>query len=125
MASGFDVAFITDPVGPKALPYLAAAVLIGTGLGIAMRPGAEPEWPQPGVRGRLALAILVFLAYSVALPVLGFWLATTIGVAALSMLFGGGLRETAAAAAALSTVLWYLFVWALRLPLPLGSLWTF
>ena len=45
-ASTFDVLFLTDPVGPKAMPYLVAALLVGTGLALALRPGPDPPWPD-------------------------------------------------------------------------------
>lgn len=124
-ASTFDVVFLTDAVGPKALPYLAAAILTGAGTVLAVRPDPPNEWPAPATRVRMAGAVGAFLLYATLLPVLGFFIGTTLTVAALSILFGGPPLRSAAAAAALSSVLWYLFVWALRLPLPFGSLWTF
>ncbi len=124
-ASTFKVAFLTDAVGPKALPYLSAAILVGAGAMLAARPGPGTEWPAPSTRVRMAAAAGAFLFYAAVLPVLGFFVSTTLTVASLSILFGGPPVRSAAAAAALSAVLWYLFVWALRLPLPFGSLWTF
>ena len=124
-ATTFEVAFLTDPVGPKALPYLAAAILLGAGILLAARPGPDPAWPAGSTVVRMGGAVGAFLVYAAVLPALGFWISTTLAVAALSILFGGDMLRSVAAAAALSSVLWYLFVWALRLPLPLGSLWTF
>jgi putative tricarboxylic transport membrane protein len=123
-ATTFEVAFLTDPVGPKAMPFLAAALFLGGGLQLLLRPTPDPEWPAPSVVVRMGGAVGAFLAYAATLPVLGFFLSTTLVTAALSMLFRGDWRHSLGAAATLSSVLWYLFVWALDLPLPLGSLWT-
>ena len=45
-ASTFNVAFLTDPVGPKALPLVAALILIAAGLRGGSRERARE---QPGV----------------------------------------------------------------------------
>jgi putative tricarboxylic transport membrane protein len=123
-ASTFHVAFLTDPVGPRALPLLTAGILVLSGMALALRPGPEPAWPPPREAARLGGAVLALLVYAAVLPVAGFIPSTTLVVAGLALLFGASPLAGGAAAAALSTALWYLFVWALRLPLPLGSLWT-
>ena len=123
-ASTFDVGFLTDPVGPKALPFLAGAIFVVAGLRLAARPGPEPAWPARTTLTKMALGVLAFLAYAAFMPSLGFFVSTTLVMTALSVLFGGGKRQSVLAAASLSGVLWYLFVWGLSLPLPLGSLWT-
>jgi len=133
-ASTFDVAFLTDPVGPKALPFVAALILIAGGLHASlMRRGVEdreeasdrdgPETEPAGAALKIALAGFTFIAYALLLPALGFFLSTTGAVAALSRLYGAPLRKAFLAAAGLSAVLWLLFVQLLALPLPIGSLW--
>lgn len=122
-ASTFDVAFLTDPVGPKALPYLAAALLLATGARMALRPGPAADWPDRGPALRMAGAVATLLAYAALLPSLGFFTATTGAVSALSLLFGAPRRKAVASAAGLAAVLWVGFVYVLGLPLPLGTLW--
>lgn len=122
-ASTFHVAFLTDPVGPKAMPWLAALILGGAGAAMVWRPGVSPTWPTPRVLTRLVAAVAVFLAYALVLPFLGFTTSTTAAVAALSMLFGGPPLKSVLAALALSVCIWLLFVHVLALPLPLGTLW--
>lgn len=122
-ASTFHVAFLTDPVGPKAMPWLAAVILGGAGATMVLRPGISPTWPTPRVMARLVAAVVVFLAYGLMLPFLGFTTSTTAAVAVLSMLFGGPPLKSVLAALALSACIWLLFVHALALPLPLGTLW--
>lgn len=122
-ASTFDVAFLTDPVGPKALPYLAALVFAGSGAVLVARPGPRRAWPpRPALRS-MAFAVATFGAYAALLAPLGFVVATTATVGALSRLFGAPWKRALGAALGLSVTMWYLFVWVLGLPLPLGGLW--
>ena len=122
-ASTFDVGFLTDPIGPKALPYLVAATLVLAGIHAIARPGDRARWPTRSAGMRIAAAVAAFLLYSVALPFIGFFLATTLIVAALSHLYGAPPLRGISAAATLSAVLWLLFVRLLSLPLPVGDLW--
>ncbi|HSH74736.1 MAG TPA: tripartite tricarboxylate transporter TctB family protein [Longimicrobiales bacterium] len=122
-ATTFDVSFITDPVGPKALPYLVAAMLLLAGVHAALRPPTGVTWPDRATLLQLAGATAAFLAYTVALDVLGFVLSTTLVVAALSHLYGARPGRGVTAALLLSIGLWLLFVRVLALPLPVGSLW--
>ena len=123
-ATTFQVAFLTDPVGPKALPLVAAVILFGAGAMLLLRPRESSPWPSAPVIGRMASATGVFLAYALVIEPMGFVLATTGTMTALSRLFGASWRKSVAAAFALSVALWYLFVWVLGLPLPMGLLWT-
>jgi putative tricarboxylic transport membrane protein len=122
VATGFDVAFLTDPVGPKALPWLAAAALVLAGLHQTRRP-AETGWPVGGTLGRLAVGASVLLVYGTVMPWLGFLLSTTAVVAALSHLFGAHPKRGLPAALVLTAGLWVVFVRVLALPLPVGDLW--
>ena len=123
-ASTFDVAFLTDPVGPKALPWLAAALLLTTGGRIALRPGPAGDWPERGPALRMVGAVAALLAYAALLAPLGFFTATTGAMTVLSLLFGAPPRKALGAAAGLAALMWVGFVYVLGLPLPLGALWT-
>lgn len=122
-ATTFDVAFLTDPVGPKALPVLVAVILFGAGAEMSARPRAQVELPPTAAARRMALAGLAFLAYGLLLPWLGFFLSTSLVVAVLGLLFGGPRRGSALAGVGLAATLWLLFVVLLSLPLPIGDLW--
>jgi putative tricarboxylic transport membrane protein len=122
-ASTFNVSFPTDPVGPKALPLLSAVVFVVAGVVLVARPGAGAPWPHRAVLWRMAGAVAAFGAYAALIAPLGFVVATTATVSALSLLFGGPWKKAVGAAVTLSVVLWYLFVWVLGLSLPLGSVW--
>ena len=123
-ASTFTVGFMTDPVGPKALPYLSAFVFVVAGALLAWRPGAGPVWPARALVARMAGATAAFLVYAALLAPIGFFTATTAVVGTLSVLFGGPPRKAFAAAALLAAAMWFGFVYGLGLPLPMGALWT-
>lgn len=122
-ASSFDVAFLTDPVGPKALPLLVAAIFVVVGLHQAVKPNASSGWPNRAATARAGAATTAFLLYALLLPWFGFFSSTTLVVTALSRLFGAPLKHSAPAAAGLAGALWLLFVLGLGLPLPVGELW--
>jgi putative tricarboxylic transport membrane protein len=122
-ATTFDVLFRTDPVGPKLLPLVVAAIFVASGVFLAARPGQGAPWPPGPVLVRMAGAVAAFGAYAALIGPLGFVVSTTATVSALSMLFGGPWKKAVAAALTLSVVLWYLFVWVLGLLLPLGWVW--
>jgi len=121
----FHVGFVTDPIGPRALPWLAAALLGLGGLILVLRPGKEPAWPPGGAPRRgVALTLSSFALYAVLIGPLGFVLATTLLMTALARVFGGRLVPGLLAGAAFSAVMWLLFVTGLGVPLPIGILFT-
>lgn len=122
-ATTYDVLFMTDPVGPKALPFLVAAIFVVAGLSTLFRPRAAVSLPDRPTLVSMAGAVAAFLLYATLLPFLGFFTATTAVVLALSLLYRGPVVPSLAAALALSGALWLLFVALLSLPLPIGSLW--
>jgi len=122
-ATTFDVAFVSDPVGPKALPMLVAVILIGAGIHAALRPPESVRWPERPVGTRIVAAAAAFFIYALALEAIGFFVSTTLVVAALSHLYGAPPRQGIPSAAVLAGLLWLLFVRLLALPLPIGALW--
>ncbi|MEM7415832.1 MAG: tripartite tricarboxylate transporter TctB family protein [Gemmatimonadota bacterium] len=126
VATGYRVGFMTDPVGPRALPYLTAVILVGAGLWLVVhpRPASDPVGDGPRRSSVRALAACgCFVAYSLVLPWIGFFAATALVVCAVGLLFRGPPRGTVAAGLLTSGALWLLFVRVLQLPLPIGSLW--
>ena len=122
-ATGFDVVFLTDPVGPKALPFVAAVGLVLAGAHHARRPAGGTRWPERSTLARMALGSAALIVYGLVLPWIGFLFSTTAVVAALSHLFGASPRRGIPAAVALTVGLWVVFVRVLALPLPVGDLW--
>jgi putative tricarboxylic transport membrane protein len=122
-ATTYDVTFMTDPVGPKALPFLVSAIVVLAGLATLLRPRASVPLPERRTAVAMAAAVAAFLLYAVALPFLGFFTSTTLVVLALALLYRGPSLPSLGAALALSGGLWLLFAALLSLPLPVGSLW--
>jgi putative tricarboxylic transport membrane protein len=122
-ATTFDVAFVTDPVGPKALPLLAAGTLVLAGVHAIWRPRERDGSAGGSATWKVAAAAAAFLGYGLTLSFLGFFTATTLVVATLSILYGAPPAKGFAAAALLAAGLWLLFVLLLALPLPIGTLW--
>jgi putative tricarboxylic transport membrane protein len=123
-ATTFDVAFLTDPVGPKALPFLVAITCTVAGVHMLMTPREAVDLPPGDAATRMTAAAGAFLAYAAAMPWIGFFLSTTLVVAGLAYLFRGPWKGGLLAGVTLSTALWLLFVRVLALPLPVGTLWT-
>ena len=117
----FDTSFPTDPLGPKAFPLVASALLILGGGWVLARPGSARGEP---VRGVVWAASASFALYALALNPLGFVLSTVLGFVALSMLFGGRPLRACAAGTAFAVALYLLFVQGLGLPLPVGSIFV-
>ncbi len=147
LATDFQVRFITDPVGPRALPLLAAGLLLLGGATMAWRPETRAS-PAPGAspgavgapdglqaappEGRDAsavpgalrplLAVAAMALVPLLFPELGFVLSVGLALAVIARLAGGSALESAAAALGLSGGLYLLFVYVLGVPLPVGRL---
>lgn len=116
----FTVGFLTDPLGPKALPLLAGSLVGLGGLHLLIRPDPAMGWPGPGARARLVWAAVSFLAYAALLSFLGFVVATTVEMTVLSLVFGGKPVRSAVGAALFAGALYVVFGYLVGLPLPVG-----
>jgi len=117
----FDVAFPTDPLGPKAFPLVAAALMALGGAALVRAGGMGWSGDQgEGGRGRVLIVSVSFVVYALLLDPLGFVLATALEFALLARAFGGPILRGGAAGLVFGTVLYAFFVYGLGLPLPLG-----
>ena len=125
-ARGFTVGFLVDPVGPRALPYLVAALFVlGGGALLVRRPSATPEAPGPASPKRLAAqgtSVAVLLLYAATIPLMGFVLSTVLATGALARLFGGRWLPGLAVGLAFGLGLYGLFAYGFGLELPVGLL---
>lgn len=80
--------FLSDAVGPKTFPLVIAAVLGLSSLWFLIKPDPEPHWPAAGTLAEIAFAALVMIAYALALPELGFVIATAIASGYLTWRLG-------------------------------------
>ena len=89
-ATLIELPFISDPVGPRAFPYIIGALLGVSSLIILLRPDAEPHWPEFGRLAEIAMAVAAMSAYAILLPDLGFLIATALASAFLTWRLGTG-----------------------------------
>lgn len=119
-AQGLEVAFSSDPVGPKAFPTIIGAILFLAGTVLALRPNDigwdRGRWPM------VALVALGSLVYPLLLIPLGFVLATTLLSIIVARALGGGWWQSAVSGTALSAAIFLLIDTLLGLPLPAGPL---
>jgi putative tricarboxylic transport membrane protein len=99
-ATLIEESFISDQVGPKTFPVVIGVVLGLASLYCLLRPDPPPTWPRLGRLAEIALAVLVMVAYAIALPEVGFVIATAVAAAYLGWRLG-----TAPLAAIISGVL--------------------
>jgi len=117
---------IPGSVGLDFVPLLLAGTLamLATGLliGAIRRPAVAPAGESPGW-GQAGLVVSVMLVYILALPYLGFWLATP-PYLAVTMWQSGARRPGVilVTAMGLSLALWAVFIALFAVPLPRGSL---
>jgi putative tricarboxylic transport membrane protein len=124
LAGGFRVGFLTDPIGPRALPWLASLLLGVGGAMMIARPGPTPASIAAPMRANVSLAIGAFVMYAIVLPLAGFVLSTALLMAVLARFYGGRWVQGIAAGVIFSGSLWLLFARALGVPLPLGAIFS-
>jgi putative tricarboxylic transport membrane protein len=116
-ASQLEEPFFADPLGPKAFPLLISTVAFLAGAMMVMRPDAEPAWPGLATLTRLAVAMIILVAYAYALKPLGFLLPTAIASAALSYQIRPRAGQSVFIGLALAGGLFVIFKYALGLGL--------
>lgn len=124
-ARRYTVSFVADPLGPRAAPWLLGALLALLAIVLLVRPGPAPAWPGSAALKRVVVATTALAAYALLLEPLGFVLSTTLFITALARIAGGQVIQGALAGLGFSTALYYLFVFALELDLPIGRLFPF
>ena len=145
-ARTFEVGFLVDPLGPKALPFLVTGLFLVGGLALLLfpagggAPGEDGVWARrgsrpgslrdprrlpatPGKAGRSQVyCILVLLGYASALPFLGFVVSTSLATGALSRVFAGRFLPGLGVGLAIGLGLFGLFTLGFGMELPVGLL---
>lgn len=135
----FRVRFLTDPLGPRGFPFLAAGLLLVAGAALAWRPqgagvadaavevgGSEADLGRGSEGRRIPPSLLLaagLLAYAFAIPWLGFVTSTMLVLFVTALLFGGPPRPAVAGSGILALGLWLLFDRALGVYLAPGMVW--
>lgn len=123
-ATQIELSFISDPVGPRTFPMIVGALLGLGSLTILLRPDADPEWPGLARFVDIAVAAGGMVAYALALPEVGFIVATAVASAFLTWRLGGKAVESLIAGALISGGIWLIFHLILGLSLARGP-WGF
>lgn len=111
-----------EPLGPGAFPLLLGALFALFSILLMIKPTPNPEWPAADAWAKMALILLTFVIYAYLLKPLGFVIATSLEMLALSLIFAGPPLKSAVASLGFSLFLYLLFSYALGLGLPKGIL---
>jgi putative tricarboxylic transport membrane protein len=135
-ASNIAIPGSANTVGPRFFPYLVGGVVIATAAGLGYRvlrgdrgPADESEDVDPDapIAWRQVLVIgVAFLAHALLINVIGWPLAVTLMFAVVAWTLGArGIVRPLIAGGITSVVVWTLFVKALNVGLPGGTLLEF
>lgn len=116
-----DVPFQYEPVGPKAIPLILAALLFGTALWLAIRPDSLKQAYGRDLFLRHGLVVLLLLVYAWSFEPLGFVLATWLVGTLFARLFGLDWGRALVYSAALGGVGHLLLSGVLELNVPVGT----
>jgi len=123
VASGMQVGFLPDPLGPRSFPYIIAILVSVSALWLLFKPDPDPGWPERGFWLPFGLVLTSIVAYAYLIVPLGFILTTTLEMTLLSMLFGARWWHGLLGALAFTLVVYFLFTEGLGVPLPAGRIW--
>lgn len=121
-ASIIEESFLSDAVGPKMFPYIIAAMMGLASVYFLLRPDPEPTWPRAGRLAEIGLAAAVMFAYALALPELGFVIATAFAAAYLTWRLGSRPLESLVIGIGTSVGIYIIFRLVLGLSLARGPL---
>ncbi|MDO5102051.1 MAG: tripartite tricarboxylate transporter TctB family protein [Lautropia sp.] len=111
-----------EPIGPRVFPMIVAGLMGLCGLILLLRGGGQTEPNPSGANLRIALMVVVLVAYAVLFELLGFVLATALMAMLLGHLFGGSWLKSALGGLVLGIALFLLFDKVLDVVLPTGLL---
>jgi len=115
-------AFSSDPLGPRAMPVMLAAVLAGLSFLYLAWPGSVEAIPTGPALVRI-LAIPAILVLSVMLfEPLGFAGSIFVLTFGVAMIFGAPIKYALLGAAGQTLLWWTVFAYVLQVYLPTGSL---
>jgi putative tricarboxylic transport membrane protein len=123
-ATVIELSFISDPVGPKAFPFVIAIILALSSLVFILKPDPAPDWPAAGRIFEIAISVAVMVAYAQALPLVGFVLSTAVAASFLSWRLGAAPLRAVPAGIAIAVGIYVIFHLILGLSLARGP-WGF
>lgn len=118
LKSGFG----SDSVGPRGFPFILAALLLLLGIILFFRQDSIKNWPNLASWFNISLALLSFIIYAYLLVPIGFIASTTLETSFISQRFGAKIWQAVLLGIGSSLFLYFLFVYALQIPLPIGKI---
>ncbi len=112
-----QTSFLTDPIGPKAFPIGVGIIAAICSIYMVFRPDPETTWPALRTFASLGIAVVVLVAYALALVPLGFLIPTAIAAGLLSYQISPRLGPAVASGIGLSILLFVVFKFGLGLGL--------
>lgn len=119
---GLVAPFSYEPLGPRAFPFLIAAIIGLCGLWLVIKGGGQTEPNPPGANLRIGAMFLVVLGYALIYQSAGFIIATALMTSLVGKLFGGGWLKPIIGGVVSAVFFFYLFDRVLDVVLPLGIL---
>lgn len=110
-----QTSFLSDPMGSKTFPIGLGIVAVLCGLVMIFKPDEEPDWPGPIALVKIAISIVVMVAYAYSLKPFGFLIPTTLAAGILSYLITPRITFNIIAGIGLAVGLYLLFRYALGL----------
>jgi len=121
-ASRIDYAFSSDPLGPRVVPLILAAILGLLCLFYLRSPGTAERFPTGPLLWRV-LAVPVLLVVSVALfEPAGFAPSIFVLTFGTALIFGAPATKALLGAIGHAALWWFIFAWLLEVYLPAGAL---
>lgn len=121
-ANAIETGFIVDPLGPKTFPIIIGVLLVVSSAYVLFRPDPDPQWPTRGRALEVVGAVVVLIAYGLALELVGFVIATAVAAAVLSWRLGGPPLWAAVSGIGISVGIYAIFHLVLGLSLAKGPL---
>jgi putative tricarboxylic transport membrane protein len=116
-ASQLESPFFSDPLGPKAFPYMiSVTAFLAAGTMIA-KPDVSPKWPKFETFKRLFMSLIILVLYAYSLKPLGFIIPTALASGTLSFQISSRFSSAIIIGITLSVGLFLLFKFGLRLSL--------
>lgn len=112
----------TDHLGARVFPLAVALFMIPLTLVLFFGRHFAETWPSAKAWRVVILSMSVLVAYALIIEYVGFLVATTAVFIVYGLLYGTRWWKTVNAGIVASIVLYALFVWALDMYLPVGSL---
>jgi putative tricarboxylic transport membrane protein len=121
-AGYIEFAFSSDPLGPRAFPYVLSAALAVFGLWYFFHPGEAETWPTRATLLQSLMLVAVVAIAVMAMPTVGFVISASVICAVVAWQFGATPLYAAVSGLVQGGFWFAIFKYALGTYLPVGAL---